>query len=590
MKLLIKKTIEVTERSILSRRECLRRLALPGAAMALGPILSATRVEAQTAATSVPRGDDAGSRVYNVRAYGAKGDGVSLDTAALQASIDVCHMEGGGTVFVPKGTFVIGTVELKSNVTLHIVASGKLLGSGKGKDYHAAGSIPLKGDSTLNDGNWALIYAFNAKNITIEGMGTIDGQGAQFVAPGPNQLSPSGLEDDQRPYHVLFYGCERVLIKDVALINGAYHSVRIIHSQLVQIDRVYIHNRVNGNNDGFHFISCKHVAVSNCTVYALDDACAMFGSCECFTVNNCLFSTRWSVFRFGGGVARNIAISNCILKQVYGCPIKFQGNEGALFEDISFSNLILDDVTGPIHISVGSGEHGKAVNPGLTPELAESSRKPPAARRISFSHIHGTVTTSPGRLEGLPDGGGYREGERFNCITLNAVGNGTIEDISFDDVQLTFGGGGTAAMAARRDLPQVASEYFMLGPMPAYGLYARNARGVTVMNLRLKVDTQDLRPAIVFDHVEDAALNAINAQGNVLGESLLRLIDSKQVLITALRAITECSTCLQIEGVESHGIVVDGGDLSRAAEVTSFSNGAMKSSVSLRSATQPGSL
>jgi hypothetical protein len=91
-----------------------------------------------------------------------------------------------------------------------------------------------------------------------------------------------------------------------------------------------------------------------------------------------------------------------------------------------------------------------------------------------------------------------------------------------------------------------------------------------------------MRPAIVFDHVEDAALNAISAQGNSLGESLLRLINSKHVLITALRAVTACSTCLQIEGAESRGIVVEGGDVSRATEVTSFNNGAIKSSVSLR--------
>lgn len=572
-----------TDATILSRRDCLGRFALPGVGVALAPFLS-RNLEAQTTATSKHAAETAAVAVYNIRSYGAKGDATSLDTAAVQAAIDACHKDGGGTVLVPSGTFVIGTVELKSNVTLHIVATGKLLGSGEGKHYHAVDSIPLKGDSTLNDGNWALIYAFNAKNIAIEGMGTIDGQGAQFVAPGPNMLSPSGLADDQRPYHILFYGCERVLIKDISLINGAYHSVRIIHSQLVQIDRVYIYNRVNGNNDGFHFISCKHVVVSSCVVYALDDACAMFGSCEYFTVSNCFFSTRWSVFRFGGGVARDIAISNCILRQVYGCPIKFQGNEGARFEDISFSNLILDDVTGPIHISIGPRGAGPTVNPGLTPELKEASTAPPIARRITFSHIHGTVTTRPGPMEGVADQhGDYREGERFNCITLNAVGDGIIEDISFEDINLTFGGGGSAAMAARRDLPQVASEYFMLGSMPAYGLYARNAREISLMNVRLKVSTSDLRPAIVFDHVEDAALNAISAQGNTRAESLLRFIDSKQILITALRTVTACSTCLQIEGIQSHGIIVDGGDLSQAVAVTSFRDGAAKSSVTLRS-------
>src|SRR5579875_1565221 len=317
----MKTTRTTNNATTLSRRECLGRLALPGVGIALTPFLSGD-LEAQLPAARAAKAD--GDGPYDIRSYGAKGDATSLDTASVQAAIDACHRDGGGTVLVPSGTFVIGSVELKSNVTIHIVAAGKLLGSGHGRDYHAVDSIPLKGDSTLNDGNWALIYAVNAKNIAIEGLGTIDGQGTQFVAPGPNMPSPSGLEDTQRPYHVLFYGCERVFIRDVALMNGAYHSVRVINSQLVNVDRVYIHNRVNANNDGFHFISCKHVVVSGCVVYALDDACAMFGSCECFTVTDCFFSTRWSVFRFGGGVARNIAICNCILRQVYGCPIKFQ--------------------------------------------------------------------------------------------------------------------------------------------------------------------------------------------------------------------------------------------------------------------------
>ena len=566
----------------LSRRDCLGRLALPGVGIALIPFLSGN-TEAQVPEETGSTAKADGYRVHDVRAYGAKGDGISIDTAAVQAAIDSCFAAGGGTVLIPEGIFVVGSIELKSNVTLHLVASSKLLGSSNGKHYHAVSSVPLVGESTLNDGNWALLYAVHAKNITIEGMGTIDGQGTAFVSPAPNTPSPSGLSDTQRPYHVLFFDCERVLIKDIALVNGAYHSVRIIHSQFVEAERVYIHNRVTVNNDGFHFISCRHVAISNCVVYSLDDACAMFGNCELFTIVNSIFSTRWSVFRFGGGVARNIAISNCILRQVYGCPIKFQGNEGALFEDISFSNLLLDGVTGPIHLSVGPQERGQAVNPGLTPEMPGYHRKPPVARRISFSHIQGTVTTNPGSLEGMPDGiEDYPEGERFNCITLNAVGNGSIEDISFDNIRLKFGGGGTALMAARRDLPQVAGEYFVLGAMPAYGLYARNVQGISLNNIRFVTGTPDLRPAIILDHVDDAALNAISAQSNTRGESLLRLVACRQVLITALRALTACSTCLQVEGAESQEIVMEGGDQSRAAKLTSFKDGAMQASVSIR--------
>src|SRR6185312_11084950 len=210
--------------------------------------------------------------------------------------------------------------------------------------------------------------------------------------------------------------------------------------------------------------------------------------CRYITITNSSFSTRWSVFRFGGGSANNITISNCLLYQVYGCPIKFQVNTGSRHENISFSNLVLDDVTGPIHLSVGPRPpRNSAAMPSHTGDEA-----PAGVRNISFSNIHGTVTTAPQQLPEASVGSGYRPGEGHSCITLNCIGGAVLENITFDNVHLTFGGGGTAEEAARRDLPQVAGEYFMLGPMPAYGLYARNAKGLTLQNVRFEVSTPDL--------------------------------------------------------------------------------------------------
>src|SRR5262249_17557706 len=150
---------------------------------------------------------------------GAKGDGTTLDTAALQSAVDACHADGGGTVLVPAGTFVIGTVELKSHITLHLAASGKLLGSGDGKHYRAVDAIPLEGDHTLGDGNWALLFAVNATNLTIEGPGTIDGQGAQFHSAVRGTPPPSGLGGNRRPYHVLAYHCENLTIRNISLLD-----------------------------------------------------------------------------------------------------------------------------------------------------------------------------------------------------------------------------------------------------------------------------------------------------------------------------------------------------------------------------------
>jgi polygalacturonase len=568
---------------MLTRRQWLGHVPPSAVAALLGAGLAGERGLAFEPAKNSAGEEDAGARVYNIRKYGAKGDGVALDTAALQAAIDTCHRGGGGTVLVPAGTFQIGAVELKSNVTLHIAASGKLLGSADGKQYHAVDAIPLNGDSTLIDGNWALLFAVNATNVIIEGAGTIDGQGAKFHSAVRGTPPPSGLGGNKRPYHLLFYRCDRLTVRDIALVDCAYHSIRVIQSKHVHMDSLYIHNRVNGNNDGFHFISAEYVTVSNCTILSQDDACAMFGSCKFITITNSVFSTRWSVFRFGGGESENISISNCLLYDVFGCPIKFQGNEGSRFENISFSNLVLQQVTGPIHISLGPRtRRNENVDVGLQPTLPKETRQPALARNISFSNIHGTVTTNPPQLPETTLTSDPRPGEGHSCITLNCIGDATMENISFSDIHLTFGGGGTAEEAARRDLPQIAGEYFMLGPMPAYGFYARNSRGLTLQNVRFQVSSPEMRPAVIFDHVEDVAVNGLSVQANPTAESALRCIDSKQILLTASRLLSPAAVFLQLEGAGNENIKIDGGDLSKATTPITYKNGATEKSVQRR--------
>ena len=558
-----------------------RRQTFPALAGLLGAGLVGARSAVGEPASLSDPGN--GARVYNVRTYGAKGDGTTLDTAALQRAVDACSADGGGTVLIPAGTFLTGSVEIKSNVTLHIAASGKILGSVHAQDYHAVDAIPLHGDSTLEDGNWALLYGVHADNVIIEGPGTVDGQGIQFHSPEHGVPPPSGLGGSRRPYHLLFYQCENLRVREINLLDSAYHSVRVIESHRVHMDGIYIYNRVNGNNDGFHFISCEYITVSNCTVLSQDDACALFGSCRFVAITNSSFSTRWSCFRFGGGIAQDVAISNCVLHQVFGCPIKFHGVPGSRFENMSFSNLVLDEVTGPICISIGPREPRR---PGSGPSPAdavpEEPGEPAVVRNISFSNIHGTVTTSPPQLPGFPFHSGYRPGELHSCITLNCVGGAVLEKVSFENVHLTFGGGGTAEDAARRDLPQIAGEYFMLGPMPAYGFYARNARGLTLSNVRFEVATPDLRPALILDHVEDASIAGLTVEANPDAESVLRFIDVQQILVTAPRVMQSAKAFLHLEGASNQNILVDGGDLSRAKEALVTADGAEKSAVRMR--------
>src|SRR5689334_23402672 len=178
---------------------------------------------------------------------------------------------------------------------------------------------------------------------------------------------------------------------------------------------------------------------------------------------------------------------------------------------------------------------------------ADRDLPPAITRNISFSNIHGKVTTNPSQLPDVAFTSNPRPGEGHSCITLNCVGGATLENISFDDIHLTFGGGGAAEEAARRELPEIAGEYFMLGPMPAYGFYARNARGITLQNVRFQVASPELRPAVILDNIEDAAINGLNVQGNQQAESVLRFINTKQTLLTATRLLTPASVFLQLE-------------------------------------------
>jgi hypothetical protein len=597
----------------LSRRKWLG-LTPTIAAASFGSSLLASRALADDQVPAAPSGSDAllGAKVYNIRDFGAKGDGKTSDTAALQAAIDACNRDQGGTVLVPVGVFVIGTTELKSNVTLHIAAQGTLLGSTDKNEYHAADKIPLEGDATLEDGNVGLLFAVGAENITVEGPGTIDGQGTQFHSPQHGMPSPVGLKSHDRPYHLLFYQCANLRVRDIFLKDCAYHSIRVIQSKFAWFTGIHIHSRVNSNNDGFHFISATHVHLSNCSVESQDDACALFGSCQNITITNCEFSTRWSVFRFGGGHAKDIAISNCLLYEVFGCPIKMQCGPKSRFERISFSNLVMRNVTGPISIGLGPSGRGGHVADGQSrragsltngmaqataPELSsantnapaafapvpdpeESSEKPGICRNISFNGIFALVS-KPYQIPDAVVTNAYNPAEVFSCIALNGIAPGYLEDIRFNDVHVIFPGGGTVEQGANRNVPQIADEYFRNGILPSYALFARGVHGLTLNNVRFEMTTPDLRPAVIFDHVLDAAVTGLNVQGQKDAESVLRFIESQDVFLSATRLLTPATTFLQVEG-QNANITVDGGDLSKAAEPVVYKYGATEGVVKLR--------
>jgi hypothetical protein len=558
------------EANSLSRREWLERMSGSALLASLGIGAWASVAAAQP---SEPRNQTAaadprllGARVYNVRDFGAKGDGTTVDTAAVQNAIDACHRDQGGTVLIPAGDFVVGTLELKSNLTLHLATKGRLLGSPNKEDYHAGNGIPP------GNGNIVLLGGADLENITIEGNGTIDGNGLKFWTgqgdnTGPGQNSAQGYF--QRPHLIVFARCKNVRMRDVFLTASAYHCTRILNCEQVWFDGVRIYNRVNKNNDGFHFNNCQYVHVINCDVKCQDDACALFGSNKWVTITNCTFSTRWSIFRFGGGQCENITVSNCVIYDTFGSVVKMAARANSRFENITFSNLIMNNVTGPITIGLQSTRRN--ANPPPATSNSASAVKG-IVRNIVFNGIRATVAAEGQQFPDMHWEQGYREGERRTCITLNGVGDEFLENISLTDVHVTYEGGGTFAEAKLRNVPQIAGEYFEIGPRPAYGLFARNIRGLTLQNVRLEYTKPDVRPAVIFDHVIDATVNALAVQGNPEAESALRFVASKDVLLSATRLLTPVPVFLRVEGKESAGIILDGGAIDKAAKVIEFAD------------------
>jgi hypothetical protein len=242
-------------------------------------------------------------------------------------------------------------------------------------------------------------------------------------------------------------------------------------------------------------------------------------------------------------------------------------------QNIVFSNLVLQDVTGPISINLNNrARQGAAV---------AASQPKGFLRNIAFRGIRGNVVSEGREFDDIAFKQNYRPGETRQCIVLNGIGDAFMNEIVFDDVRLTYGGGGTTD-EAQREVAQVAGEYFEVGTPPAYGLFARNVRGLTLNNVRFDVEKPDLRPAVVLDHVTDAAISGLAAQGNPQAKSVLRFVETRDVLLTASRVLTPAAAFLQVEGAASQGITIDGGDISKAATPLALAAGAAKESVKLR--------
>ena len=436
-------------------------------------------------------------KIFKVHDFGAKGDGIQLETKALQAAIDACAKKGG-QVFFPKGKYLTGTLFLKNDVTLHLEKEAIILGSTNPTHYPR-----LQPNYEFYGSAWrdqSLIFGKNLNNIAIEGEGTIDGQGAAFKID--NNKKPYRYMN--RPYGLWFVKCKNIRIENIHLRNSAFWMQHYLACDHVRIKGISVFNHSNKNNDMIDIDGCHDVVISDCIGDSDDDGITLKSTSnrlnKNITITNCTISSHCNAIKLGtesSGGFKNIRISNCIVKPsskktcIYGKPagdggIALELVDGGIMDSVFISDIKIDGPQVPLFIRLGNRAR-KYKESIATPTIG-------TLKNIFISNI---ITT-----------GGNILGSSITGLPKHPV-----ENIFLKNIKLKFSGGGTKADASTivEELPKHYPEGNMFGNLPAYGLYIRHAKNINIEQLNLAFETIDERPAVFCEDVNFLKINDLEA-------------------------------------------------------------------------------
>jgi polygalacturonase len=359
---------------------------------------------------------------FNVKDFGAAGDGRKKDTAAIARAIEACTKAGGGTVLLPPGKYLTGALRLKSYVTLEVEAGATMLGSPDPEDYPLYESV--WGDRKEYS---SLIYADGVEHITIRGQGTIDGQGQfwwrRMGWPDRRKIAPEQRTAAERaelakvangrPHMIKLVRCKFVVIEGLHLINSAEWTVHPLLCEFVRIDGITIENPVpSPNTDGINPESCRNVQIMNSRIDVGDDCVTLKSGKdeagrhvgrpdENITINNCVMLKGHGAVTIGsemsGGV-RNVVVSNCVFQGTdNGIRVKSQRGRGGVVEGFNVSNVVMQDVINAFTITTfysGTDKPGDVFPVGVgTPRF----------RDFHFSNITVRGSKTAGQITGLKE-------------------------------------------------------------------------------------------------------------------------------------------------------------------------------------------
>jgi len=492
------------------------------------------------------------ARVFDVRAYGAKGDGTTIDTAAINSAIEAAAAAGGGTVFFPAGNYASFSVHLRSHVTLYLDSGATLVAAEPSADLATGYDAPEPNPGTdrwedFGHSHWhnSLIWGEDLTDIAILGPGKIFGRGlsrgfggtrrdllpaerALPKAQQPDLAFPAAARDaiaalppqrfgypggDTLPAGVgnksiALKNCRNVIFRDFTIEHGGHFAILATGVDNWTVDNL----KIDTNRDGIDLDCCQNVRVSNCTVNSpYDDGICPKSSyalgharpTENVTIANCQVSGYDEGTLLDGTRQRKVIRGGQPTGRIK-CGTESNGG----FRNIAITNcvfeycrgLALESVDGALmeDITISNITMRDIVNAPIFIRLGARLRgpdhpKPGTARRIRIENLVAhNVTAEAG-------------------ILIAGLADAPVEDLSLSHVFIDYAGGGTKEQA-ERVVPEDAAEYpepSRFGALPAWGLWARHVKNLATDHVEFRVASADLRPVALLDDVAGAQFDEV---------------------------------------------------------------------------------
>jgi hypothetical protein len=462
------------EGTLLSRRDWLGKLALPTAGAVVGAGLLGGKATAAIQTNAAKGINDPSAHFYNLRDYGAKGDGTTLDTAAFNTAIAACAAVGGGQVLVPPGQYLTGTIRLKSNITLLLEAGAEIIGTPDLTQYEPF--TPPKGNPLAELApSWhrALLLGINVENVTITGRGFINGN---------KVFDPRGEENMRGPHAVLFGNSRNITMRDISIKDAGNYAVLLEFTSDVDVGAI----RITGGWDGVHFRGWKdrpsrNVSITDCELFTGDD-----GIAGCFwentLISRCIINSSCNGIRLIGP-AQRLIIHDCLffgpgrfehrtsrerhrtnmLAGILLQPGAWGPTEGHL-DDVQISNITMHDVATPFSLTLAPGN---------------------TAGRIAMNRMTAT--------------GVYQA-----AASIESWAEEPLEKMTLRDVNFEFRGGGRVEQL-QLPIHQAEQDARVL---PVWGLYVRKVKVLELQDVRLNLIETDARPAFMAEDVGRIELDA----------------------------------------------------------------------------------